>query len=41
MEISNIEITSYNIPLPEPVEAYAAGIMKAFDLVVCKIKNDD
>ena len=41
MEISNIEITSYNIPLPEPVEAYAAGIMKAYDLVVCKIKNDD
>ena len=41
MEISNIEITSYNIPLPEPVEAYAAGIMKAFDLVICRIKNDD
>ena len=23
------------------VEAFAAGVMKAFDLVVCKIFNDD
>ena len=37
IEISKIEVNSYNIPLPEPVEAFAAGVMKAFDLVVCKI----
>ena len=41
MKISNVEINTYNIPLPEPVEAYAAGIMKAFDLVICKISNDN
>jgi len=41
MKISNVEITTYSIPLPEPVEAYAAGIMKAFDLVICKISNDN
>ena len=41
MEISKIEINAYKIPLPEPVEAFAAGVMKAFDLVVCKIINDD
>ena len=41
MFISEIKIDTYNIPLPEPVEAYAAGVMKSFDLVVCRIKNDD
>ena len=41
IEISKIEVNSYNIPLPEPVEAFAAGVMKAFDLVVCKIINDN
>ena len=41
MEISKIEVNAYKIPLPEPVEAFAAGVMKAFDLVVCKIINDD
>ena len=41
MKISEIQIKIYKIPLPEPVEAYAAGIMKAFDLVICKITNDD
>ena len=41
MKISEIQIKTYKIPLPEPVEAYAAGIMKAFDLVICKITNDD
>ena len=41
MEISKIEVHTYKIPLPEPVEAFAAGVMKAFDLVACKIVNDD
>ncbi|MFQ3352380.1 MAG: L-alanine-DL-glutamate epimerase-like enolase superfamily enzyme, partial [Candidatus Marivariicella framensis] len=41
MEITNIEINTYKIPLPEPVEAFAAGIMKAFDLVICRIKNNN
>ena len=41
MEISKIEVNAYKIPLPEHVEAFAAGVMKAFDLVVCKIINDD
>ena len=34
MEISNVDINTYKIPLPEPVEAYAAGIMIAFDLII-------
>ena len=34
-------VISNKIPLPEPVEAYAAGVMKAFDLVICKIDNDN
>ena len=41
MEISNVDVKTYKIPLPEPVEAYAAGVMKAFDLVICKITNND
>ena len=41
MEISKIEVNTYKIPLPEPVEAFAAGVMKVFDLVTCKIVNDD
>ena len=41
MEISKIEVNTYKIPLPEPVEAFAAGVMKACDLVICKIINDD
>ena len=41
MEISNVDVNTYKIPLPEPVEAYAAGLMKAFDLVICKITNNN
>jgi len=41
MFISEIKIDTYNIPLPEPVEAYAAGIMKSFDLVICRVTNDN
>ena len=41
MFISEIKIDTYNIPLPEPVEAYAAGVMKSFDLVICRITNDN
>ena len=39
MEISNVDVNTYKIPLPEPVEAYAAGLMKAFDLVICKSRT--
>ena len=41
MEISKVEVNTYKIPLPEPVEAFAAGVMKAFDLVICKVTNDN
>ena len=41
MEISRIEIKTYKVPLLEPVEAFAAGVMNAFDLVVCQIFNDN
>ena len=36
IEISKIEVNSYNIPLPEPVEAFAAGVMKAFVKIMSK-----
>ena len=26
MEISKVEVNTYKIPLPEPVEAFAAGV---------------
>ncbi len=41
MKISKLYVDTFKIPLNEPVKAYAAGIMKAFDLVICKIVNDD
>ena len=41
MFISEIKIDTYNIPLHEPVEAYAAGVMKSFDLVICRVTNDN
>ena len=41
MKITEINTQTYKIPLPEPVEAYAAGIMKAYDLVICRIINDE
>ena len=41
MEIPNLEIKTYPISLPEPVEAFDAGVMKAFDLVICQNKNYD
>jgi len=41
MNIKNIEILSYTIPLKEPVEAYAAGIMTGFGLVIVKITDEN
>jgi L-alanine-DL-glutamate epimerase-like enolase superfamily enzyme len=39
--IDRIETTLHRIPLPEPIEAYAAGVMKAFDMVSVRITNSD
>ena len=41
MNIKNIEILSYTVPLKEPVEAYAAGIMSGFGLVIVKIMDEN
>jgi L-alanine-DL-glutamate epimerase-like enolase superfamily enzyme len=41
MKIKNVEILTYSIPLKEPVKAYAAGIMKGFDIVIVKITDEN
>lgn len=41
MKIKNIEVLTYTLPLKEPVKAYAAGIMKGFDIIIVKITDED
>ena len=41
MNIKNIEILAYTVPLKEPVKAYAAGIMTGFGLVIVKIIDEN
>lgn len=39
--IDKIEVSHYRIPLPVPMEASAAGVMTAFDMVVARITDAD
>ena len=41
MKIKLVETEVYRIPLTEPVQAYAAGILDGFDMVVVKITDED
>ncbi|PPR16868.1 MAG: 3,6-anhydro-alpha-L-galactonate cycloisomerase [Alphaproteobacteria bacterium MarineAlpha9_Bin3] len=41
MNIKNVEILAYTVPLKEPVKAYAAGLMTGFGMVVVKITDED
>jgi L-alanine-DL-glutamate epimerase-like enolase superfamily enzyme len=39
--ITEIRIDLFRMPLPQPVEAYAAGVMSGFDMVVARIRDAD
>lgn len=39
--ITSLEITLYRVPLPVAVEASAAGLMTAFDLVMARVRCSD
>ena len=41
MNIKNVEILSYTVPLKEPVKAYAAGLMTGFGVVIVKITDEN
>lgn len=39
--ITDMQVDLYRLPLPTPVEASAAGLMKGFDMVVVRITDSD
>lgn len=39
--IADLKIDLHRVPLPEPIEAYAAGIMRGFDMVVARVTDSD
>jgi len=39
--IADLQVDLYRLPLPQPVEASAAGIMRGFDMVMCRITDSD
>ena len=39
--IAALRTDLYSLPLPTPVEASAAGLMKGFDMVVARITDTD
>ena len=41
MNIKNVEILAYTVPLKEPVKAYAAGLMTGFGIVIVKITDEN
>ncbi len=41
MKIDRIDIDLFRIPLPEPIEAAAAGVMTGFDMVAARIADSD
>ena len=41
MNIKSIEVLSYTVPLKEPVEAYAAGLMTGFGMVIVIITDEN
>ena len=40
-KIADLRVDLYRVPLPEPIEAYAAGVMTAFDMVTARITDSD
>jgi L-alanine-DL-glutamate epimerase-like enolase superfamily enzyme len=41
MKIDLVDVDTYRIPLPQPIEAAAAGVMTGFDLVMVRITDGD
>ena len=39
--IADLQVDLYRVPLPEPMEASAAGVMRGFDMVVARITDAD
>ena len=39
MKIKTVDVDTYRLPLPEPVEAAAAGLMTGFDMVMVTIRS--
>ena len=39
--IADLNVDRFRLPLPEPIEASAAGVMSAFDMVAARITDDD
>ena len=40
-KIAELRVDRFTLPLPEPIEAYAAGVMRAFDMVAVRITDAD
>ena len=41
MKLERIETSRHQIPLPQPIEAASAGVMRAFDLVAVRLTDED
>ncbi len=41
MKLDRLDVDTYRIPLPEPIEAAAAGLMRGFDLVMVRLGDSD
>ena len=41
MRIDRLDVDTYRIPLPEPIEAAAAGVMRGFDLVMVRASDNE
>lgn len=39
--VAEMKVDCFTVPLPTPVEASAAGLMKAFDMVAVRLKDSD
>lgn len=40
-KITEVKVDLFRLPLPEPIEASAAGVMSAFDMVAAKLTDSD
>ena len=40
MKLALLDIKIFRIPLPEPIEAAAAGVMSGFDMIMVRATDD-
>ena len=38
---TEVKVDLFRLPLPEPIEASAAGVMSAFDMVAARVTDSD